>query len=71
MYLPISAETYHATVHRCSHDAADKQADQNNQVSSKSAHCYHSGMLISQIEGVVVQSDKDAYQELVRNIING
>lgn len=61
MYLAISAKTYHAAVHRRSHDAADKQANQNNQVSSIGAHGYHRSMLISQIEGVVVQSDKDAY----------
>lgn len=64
MYLTISVKTYHTAVHRRSHHATDKQADQNNQVSSKSAHGYHRGMLISCIEGVVVQSDKDTYQEL-------
>lgn len=64
VYLTISAKTYHTAVHRCSHHAADKQADQNNQVSPKSAHGYHRGMLISRIEGVVVQSDKDTHQEL-------
>lgn len=57
-------EEIHAAVHRRSHHASDKQADQNNQVSPKGTHGYHRGMLISGIEGVVVQSDEDAHQDL-------
>jgi len=59
-------EEIHAAVHWRCHHTADKQADQNNQVSPKGAHGYHRGMLISRIEGVVVQSDKDAYQDKLK-----
>lgn len=64
MYLAISIRTYHAAVHRRSHHAADKQADQNNQISPEGPHGYHCGMLVSRIEGIIVQSNKDAHQKL-------
>lgn len=60
----MRARTYHTAVHRRAHHAADEQADQNDQVSAEGAHGYHRGMMISRVEGVVVQPDEDAYQEL-------
>lgn len=56
-------EEIHTAVHRCAHHTADEQADQDDQVSAEGAHGYHRGMMISSVEGVVVQPDEDAYQE--------